>query len=413
VKHFNLRIGIPLGMGVLLVIAAFSVAQLGNAGARQTFDRSKLTPQAYLPGLAADSATGGLPSATPTPTQSGATTNTPTATNTPPTSTKTPGGATNTPTSSPTVTSTPSPTRTTGPGTPTATATRTPTNTPSPTATSTPVPGSTNTPTPTNTPVTPTATNTPVTPTATNTPVTPTATPTATATGPVIYGFGAGIGRNAREKETLEFQISGEKFPGGVYGGTSSVELRNVSAGGSFSALNPSLFYVSNPNSIVLPNYKFSTAGIYEIRVIGEGCVTGHSFCANGTSNTVSFTVEAKQCQAAGEGSWNLGAALNAPPNITWLYVSLRVPCPEDSVTVIVEIDPGTPAVAVTFQFAMNGCKAQNPMVEVSPNVWETTVVYEGREPVTFGYRPNATNSGGNTSYNKISTLDGAFWGCE
>lgn len=138
----------------------------------------------------------------------------------------------------------------------------------------------------------------------------------------------------------------------------------------------------------------------------------GHSFCANGTSNTVSFTVDPSQCQAVGERSWTVGT-LNPPPKISSLYVSLRVPCPEDVVTVRVEIDPSTPAVAVNFQFVMNGCKAQNPMVEVSPNVWEATIAYEGQEPVTFGYRPNATNAGGNTSYGKISTLGAPFWGCE
>ena len=82
-------------------------------------------------------------------------------------------------------------------------------------------------------------------------------------------------------------------------------------------------------------------------------------------------------------------------------------------VTVRVEIDPDTPAVAVNFQFVMNGCLAENPMFEVSPNVWEATVAYEGQEPISFGYRPNATNSGGNTSHGKISTLGAPFWGCD
>lgn len=382
-KHFNLRVGIPLGMGVLLVLAAFSVAQLGNAGAQQTFDRSKLTPQAYLVQVANDES---HPTPTNTPVPDATATNTPKPTQT--------GGATNTATSSPTVTQTPSPTKTPGPGTPTATATNTavPTNTPtatsSPTATNTPVPGSTNTPTPTNTPVTPTATSTPVTPTAT-----PTNTPVST--GPVLYAISPNeIGTG----ETSSFSLNGIRFTS-----DSSVELRNVTAGGSFSPINSSFVNYSNPNTIWISNFSFSPAGMYEVRVVNS----------NGTSNAVSITVNPSSCQAVGEGFYNLGASNNAPPNIKTLYTSHQVPCPGDMVTVRVGIDPDTPAVTVTFQFVMNGCLAENPMTEVSPNTWEATVQYNGIKPISFGYRPNATNAAGNTSYSKISTLGAPFWGCE
>lgn len=189
--------------------------------------------------------------------------------------------------------------------------------------------------------------------------------------------------------------------------------MRNVSAGGTFNTVSSSYVTYVNPNSIALHDFSFPTAGVYEFRVIGEGCISEGSNCANGTSNAVSITVDPGTCTAVGEAFYNLGTSFNAPPNIKTLYTSRQVPCPGDMVTVRVEIDPNTPAVAVTFQFAMNGCLAANPMTEVSPNTWETTVQYNGIKPTSFGYRPNATSAAGNTSYQKVATLGAPFQGCE
>ena len=206
-----------------LVIAPNDVDLLGEeivflldgikASTGDTYESGKITQNHTLVFI-------GVPTATPTPTN----TPTPTPTNTPtpvPTSTPTPV-PTSTPTPRPTSTPMPVPTHTPTPvptGTPTPIPTSTPT--PLPTDTPTPVPTSTSTPVPTNTPTpiptsTPTSvpTNTPV-PTATVSPPTPvpTAAPARTddESGAVIFAAAVAVVALAALGGIIYYLVAGRR----------------------------------------------------------------------------------------------------------------------------------------------------------------------------------------------------------
>lgn len=383
-RSLNLRVVIPSCMGLLLIFATLGITQLGNAGAQQNIDRSKLTPQAVLAQVANDES---RPTPTNTPVPGATATNTPKSTQT--------GGATNTATSSPTVTQTPSPTKTTGPGTPTATATNTavPTNTPtatsSPTATNTPVTGSTNTPTPTNTPVTPTATSTPV---------TPTATPTTVSSAPHVDSISP---TEAIEGINTNFQLYGSNFVE-----PSTVEFRPAGGSYPYTPIPASRIGFFSPTHIAF-NYQF---GYYpqgaEIRVTGS----------TGASNAVLLTiVEAPPppCIGPGETFSNPFAIMQ------WSHGR---PCNGDNVTLTVTLSSGTNASAMYFRFANGTCLPTKhaftgPSIDgEGREVWTASAVYSYDPTEHFGYRIVAARTGsGDLFWNEPTTAGGSPFGgsCE
>lgn len=365
--------GLIIGLGAVLYSAA-----TGNAA--DSIDRSKLTKQAVLPQVANDEENVVLGVIQPPPTSTK--TNIPSPTGSP--------SATNSPPATGTATSSPTPTKTSVQGTPTAVRT----NTPQPTSTKTPLPGSTatNTPVPTNTPAT--------TPTATNT---PSPTPTSQANTPLIDY----LDPDTVVEGTRTVFITGSNFtPDSV------VHIKNLSEGPGIPNIvgSPQLEFQHSASLKLTYNFTFYshpyvvTETVLEVKVVSS----------NGTSNGKILTVtQPPPPPCIGEDTYMVVGTTPAVDFDT-VYVSHRRPCSGDMVTVRVTVNEAAPAASMYFRFANGSCFPQQQMAQVSTNVWEATIQFNGPTTEVFGYRIDATNAGGSSSAVKLSTTSGApFGGCD